>query len=140
MAPTLKKALKSLKKGIPGGSSSLDLQGVSTGLLGKSFSSIYVLKILHSLPKPHKTCKARPIRAYRTLPSETLCQKVCLSSNPSGGHSKLATRVCGGWWVERNRGTEVLHGYDCQWFGIESEVYVRRFLDLLVLIFDTCNG
>jgi hypothetical protein len=30
--PTLKKALKSLKKGIPGGSDSLNLQGVSTGL------------------------------------------------------------------------------------------------------------
>jgi hypothetical protein len=28
---------------------------------------------------------------------------------------------------------------DCQWYGIEGEVYVRRLLDLLVLIFDTCN-
>lgn len=37
MVPTLKKALKGLKKGTPGGSSLLDLQGVSTGLLGGLF-------------------------------------------------------------------------------------------------------
>ena len=32
MAPTLKKTLKMFKKGIPGGSSSLNVQGVSMGL------------------------------------------------------------------------------------------------------------
>jgi hypothetical protein len=70
----------------------------------KSFSSIYELKLLRSLTKPHKTCKVRPIKAYRTLPSKTSHRKVGLSSRPSGGHSKVVIRVCGGWWVERNLG------------------------------------
>jgi hypothetical protein len=77
----------------------------------KSFSYIYVLKLLRSLPNPHKTCKVGPIKAYRTLPSETSCRKVCLFSGPSGGHSKVVTRVCGGKEIQ---GNEVLHGHDCQ--------------------------
>lgn len=95
--PHPQKGTERLKEGCSRGQQSARFAGGKRQSPRKTFSSIYVLKLLRSLPKPHKTCKVRPIKVYRTLPRETSCQKVCLSSRPSGGHSQVVTRVCGGW-------------------------------------------
>lgn len=139
MVPSL---LKSFKKGIPGGKlppvpSTQNLQGVSTGLV--LFSSIHALKLFNSLPILHATCKLRPIKACRTRPaSERPYRRVCLSSRPSGGRSKVNSRVYGGWCIKGNIMCRV-SAWDTtvSSLAFESEVSIRRFLELLVLIFDT---
>ena len=98
------KGTERFKEGHSRGQQFVGFAGGKYGSPRKPFSSIWVLKLLRSSRKPHKTCKVKPIKACRTLPSEVSCQKVCLSSKPSGDHSKAVTRVCGGWWVERKIG------------------------------------
>jgi hypothetical protein len=74
----LQKGTERFKEGCSRGQQSAQFAGGKRLSPRKSFSSIYVVKLLRSLPKPHKTCKVRPIKFYRTLPRETSCQKcVC---------------------------------------------------------------
>ena len=97
MAPSLKKALKAFIEGIPANKLEnfpaapgtlftdddfrLDLQGVSKqgpDLETPSYLFIHSLKLLHSLPGPHTTCRYRRIKARRIRPFEKPRQKVWL--------------------------------------------------------------
>ncbi len=74
MAPTLKKALKGLKKGIPGGSSSLDLQGVSTGLL-RSFLIYLCAKTSAQLTKTAQNLQGQANKGLQNTPVRDVVPK-----------------------------------------------------------------